>query len=543
MIVPRSAVEDEDKMEYCTTLDEYLTRITPFGFSGAVLVAKNENIFLNKGYGMAVKDKGIVNTEKTVFGIGSLTKQFTAAAVLKLEMDGKLNTGDVLGEYLDTPKDKSGIEIHHLLTHTAGLINYTGEDYKIAYREESIEKILNSPLLFFPGENFKYSNAGYTMLAALIEVVSGLPYEEYVYEHLFNPAGMEFTGYAIPDWDNRVVAHWYTDTDNQNALKKFYPYWNIMGNGEMLSTVEDLYKWYESLKHDIILSKKAQEKLFTPFLNDYAYGWEVTDTEKGTLIRHGGANDLGSSAEVAWWHDKDVFMVCLCNQWYGGTALTYVVKDKIGGTMFGEQYPIPPEVVRLDSEALMKYVGDYNLPSGGRITISMENNSLFLQAKGQNTLDLLFSCEADSKRLNAHSHKIFDAAVKGDYEPFLRVLLDRKRVQRFRMFIEGDIGKIEGFDVLGTIPFTRKDVLETLIHITAQDGSITLGLLWEKDHIMGMRIAENPVMYVNPLSDVQFLGYHLGMAKNIDIKFDIRENVTTGLTVYGKVAVYAQKSG
>lgn len=112
-------MEDEDKIEYCTTLDEYLTRITPFGFSGAVLVAKNENIFLNRGYGMAVKDKGIVNTEKTVFGIGSVTKQFTAAAVLKLEMDGKLNTKDVLGEYLDTPKDKSGITIHHLLTHNS----------------------------------------------------------------------------------------------------------------------------------------------------------------------------------------------------------------------------------------------------------------------------------------------------------------------------------------------------------------------------------------------------------------------------------------
>lgn len=529
-------MEDKDTLMSAlrVNLDQYLTRITPFGFSGAVLTAKDENIFLKKGYGLAIKDRKIANTEKTVFGIGSVTKQFTAAAVLKLEMDGKVTTEDVIGEYMDTPKDKSQITIHHILTHTAGLINYSGEDYDIAYRDETLKKILGSPLLFNPGENFKYSNAGYTLLAAIIEGVSGLPYEEYVHRNLFNPAGMEFTGYTLPDWGNRVVAHWYTDKDNQNALKKFYPYWNIMGNGEMLSTVEDLYKWYVSLKHHTILSEEMTEKLFTPFLNDYAYGWEVRETERGKTIRHGGANDLGSSAEVTWLYDEDVVLILLCNQWYGGTALTPVVKDKVEGIMCGEQYVVPPEVTTLDADTLEKYKGHYNLSSGGILSISAGPNELHLHAKGQKALTLLCSLEntEEYERLNAYSHQIFAAALTGDYEPFAKVVPDKKRVQRFHLFIEEDLGQIKKCEVVGTRPFSgKKGTVETLVQITTEEESITFGLLWEHDQIRGMRIAEQLAMYVNPLSEPAFVGYHLGMAHLVEIEFKRNQNSITGLTI------------
>jgi CubicO group peptidase (beta-lactamase class C family) len=141
--------------------DEYLSRIVPYGFSGAVLVAKDDRVILNKGYGMAIRAKNIPNTETTVLNTGSITKQFTAAAIMKLEMPGKLNTPDAIGNFFEqVPTDKKNITLHHLLTHTAGIADAVGDDYAAAKRDETITKVLKEPLQFTPGEEFSYSNAG-----------------------------------------------------------------------------------------------------------------------------------------------------------------------------------------------------------------------------------------------------------------------------------------------------------------------------------------------------------------------------------------------
>ncbi len=254
-------------------LDTYLTRITPFGFSGALLVAREGDIVINKGYGMAIRAEGVRNTSETVFSTGSITKQFTAAAILKLEMQGRVDTEDPIGKYLEAvPENKSHISLHHLLTHTSGLVQDVGRDYDIALRDETVRRILEQPLEFAPGERFEYTNVGYTLLAAIIEKVSGMSYEDYLNEHLLKPAGMAFTGYRIPTWDERVVAHWYVgQTDNGTPLEKPYPYWNLIGNGGILSTTEDMYKWHLALSGDAVLSRDAKKKLYAPLLNDYAY--------------------------------------------------------------------------------------------------------------------------------------------------------------------------------------------------------------------------------------------------------------------------------
>ncbi|HEX6385166.1 MAG TPA: serine hydrolase domain-containing protein, partial [Anaerolineae bacterium] len=222
-------------------LDKYLTRVTPFGFSGALLVASGGEVVLNKGYGLAIRDEDVANTAETVFSLGSITKQFTAAAIVKLEMQGRLSTADFISDYFDgVPDDKSAVTLHHLLTHTAGVINYTGEDYEMAQRDETVQKVLAAPLAFAPGARYQYSNAGYSLLAAVVELVSGQRYEQFLHDHLFRPAGMRFTGYRLPDWDQRVVAHWYTgDNDFGTPLDKPYPSWNLLGNGDMLSTTDD----------------------------------------------------------------------------------------------------------------------------------------------------------------------------------------------------------------------------------------------------------------------------------------------------------------
>ena len=201
-------------------VDDYLTGIVPFGYSGGFLLAKNGEILLNKGYGMAVRDKGAPNTEQTIFCTGSVTKQFTAAGIMKLEMMGKLNTSDSITKYLpDVPTDKEGISLHNLLTHTSGIGGDVGGDYEVAERDETVKKILAQPLRAQPGKEFFYSNAGFSLLAAIIERVTGQSYEDFLRSQLFLPAGMANTGYRLPDWRNKVIAHWYIgDEDNGTSL-------------------------------------------------------------------------------------------------------------------------------------------------------------------------------------------------------------------------------------------------------------------------------------------------------------------------------------
>lgn len=268
-------------------LDDYLTTAAVYGFSGTVLIVKNGKIVLHRGYNFADRENSKPVTKDTVFDIGSITKQFTAAAIMKLEMQGKLNTDEPLGKYLpDVPADKAAIPLRYVLTHTAGLTNFSGGDYDVAARDETVRRILNTPLLSEPGKKFAYSNAGYTLLAAIVERVSGEPYERFLRRNLFDPAGMKMTGYRLADWKKTRLARGYAEGKNQgtpldHAWSETGPYWNLFGNGGMLSTAEDLYKWAEALKGERVLSAQAKQKLFTPLLNNYAYGWVVEKTLTG----------------------------------------------------------------------------------------------------------------------------------------------------------------------------------------------------------------------------------------------------------------------
>jgi CubicO group peptidase (beta-lactamase class C family) len=282
------------KGDMAQKVDTYLSRIAPFGFSGALLISRDGKIVLNKGYGLALRSQGIPNTAETVFSTGSLTKQFTAAGIMKLEMTGKLNTRDPISKYFeDVPEDKQGITLHHLLTHTAGVVDAVGPDFVEALRDTTVKKILERPLQFPPGQRFSYSNAGYSLLAAVIEKVSGKTYEAFQREQLFLPAGMKNTGYRLPDWKGRVIAHWYVgDRDNGTPLEKPYPYWNLLGNGGILSTTGDMYRWHLALLGDKVLSESVKKKMFTPVENDYGYGWDILERD----IRWAAARSSGGTS-------------------------------------------------------------------------------------------------------------------------------------------------------------------------------------------------------------------------------------------------------
>jgi CubicO group peptidase (beta-lactamase class C family) len=312
--------------ETARKIDDYMTQIEERGYSGAILVAMGGEIILAKGYGYADRDAKIPFRTSSAFPIGSITKQFTGAAILKLEMKGKLSTDDPIAKYFkNAPDDKKSITLHHLLTHSAGFRDALGFDYDTITREEFIEMALQSKLEFEPGERYRYSNVGYSLLAAVIELVTGDGYEKFLHEQLFEPAGMHDTGYCLPDWKEHQVAHGYLGEEtfgrsDQKNWAKDGPWWHLRGNGGIISTIHDMYRWHLALEGDNILSNAAKEKYYTPHIAEgpnadtyYGYGWVVAESRRGTKVyMHNGGNAYFTNDCYRYVED-DVFVYITSN--------------------------------------------------------------------------------------------------------------------------------------------------------------------------------------------------------------------------------------
>jgi CubicO group peptidase (beta-lactamase class C family) len=281
MMISLFAVPDCFAGDLAREIDGYLTAAAEVQkFSGSVLVAKDGVPILNKGYGMANYELSVPNTPETKFQIGSITKQFTAAAIMKLVDKGLLSVDDPISNYLpDYPKETGdSVTIHHLLTHTAGIPDYTDDMSLMEKRacEISTEEVLGSfrdkPLDFRPGESFKYSNSGYYLLGLIVEEVSGQSYDAFLEKSFFGPLGMTNTGYDFnrPIVPNRAAGY---DLDSNGELINA-PYLDMsapFAAGAIHSTTEDMLTWDQALLTDIVLSQESRDKMFTPYMADCGY--------------------------------------------------------------------------------------------------------------------------------------------------------------------------------------------------------------------------------------------------------------------------------
>ncbi len=291
-------------------LNNYLNEITANkSFSGTVLIAKGNKILLNQGYGFADLKKTVQVKSDTKFYIASITKQFTATAILKLEEQGKLKTTDLIGKFFkDFPPDKAQITIHQLLAHTAGLAqNYTADG--IINRDEMVKAVLAEPLKNPIGENFGYGNDGYSLLAAIVEIISGQTYENFFKQNLLNPAKMKNTGF----WGEPNVL--IANTKREITADVKMPNWGFRGSGGMYSTAKDLFKWQQALfTNKIIDSKQSREKLLTPNNQTskgmHAYGWFISKTKSGAKVYWtAGYEDFGHNGIVKVYPDGTVIIV------------------------------------------------------------------------------------------------------------------------------------------------------------------------------------------------------------------------------------------
>lgn len=254
--------------EIVAKMDKHLTDGEAKGFSGSFLLIKDGKALLQKGYGFADCQRQKRTATEMVFDIGSLTKPITAVAILKLQSQGKLKVEDPISRHLDgVPADKAGITILQLLRHKSGLEDVFGEDEDYVTKDWFLKRAFESKLRFKPGEpgdvEDTYSNAGYSMLGAIIEKVSGLSYEEYVSRNLFEPIGLKNTGYRKPNWKPERVVCGFRDEKPWGSVRDFYgktePSWNLLANGGMMSTVIELNTFFTAILQDKILPKAEKE--------------------------------------------------------------------------------------------------------------------------------------------------------------------------------------------------------------------------------------------------------------------------------------------
>lgn len=322
-----NAQQKTNSITLFSKIDTYLTNGSKNGFSGAISVVKNGKIIIHKGYGMANKSTKTLNNPNTIFDIGSNTKQFTSTAILKLVELGKLNLTDSLSKFFkNLPKDKQNITIHQLLSNSAGFIDTFGNDFDKIPQKLFFEKLFNSQLLSEPGEKYSYSNAGYSILGRIIELVSGKSYETFLNDYLFLPAGMKQTGYLLPKWDTVQVSRGYnrnileTDPTITRYQKDGDLTWHLKANGGINSTQNDMLLWLKALKNNLILSEGLLKKLMTPYISmnskkthHYGYGWVINESISNTLrYSHNGSNGTFSHT-ILWYPKKDIYIVYSTN--------------------------------------------------------------------------------------------------------------------------------------------------------------------------------------------------------------------------------------
>ena len=292
------------------------------------LISKNGSVIYKKAFGLANLELNVPMKTDNIIKIGSMTKQFTAISILILMEQKKLNLNDEITKFIpDYPTNVNKITIHNLLTHTSGIKDYTRVKGLNAIAQndltplELIDFSKNEPIDFIPGEKFKYNNSGYVILGYIIEKVSGQSYANFVEEHIFKKLNMKDSQYASQGEVIKNRASGYQKKDSYINRMDFSLTLAYSGGG-LMSTVEDMFKWQEAIKKNLLISKETTKKVFTNYtLNNgehtnYGYGWHIKTINNNLTYEHGGAI-WGFKSMGVYFPDLDIYVIaltnCLCN--------------------------------------------------------------------------------------------------------------------------------------------------------------------------------------------------------------------------------------
>jgi CubicO group peptidase (beta-lactamase class C family) len=372
---------------------------------GSILVAQGNHVIIAKGYGKSDMKKNIPNTPNTKFHIGSVTKQFTAMAILMLQNNGKLNVQDPVCKYVPKcPEDWQPITIYNLLTHTSGIPDYLNTKsaktiLKIMSQSMTPTQLLalfkNKPLDFKPGAKFSYSNSGYVVLGYIIGRVSGKSFGQFLQQHIFGPLGMKDSGFGNIDSTAKNHAEGYRYADKYISAPHV-DFASALGDGGIYSTVRDLYTWDRALAGGKLIPSSLQRKMFTKqvLVNGelakidgaqdsvhYGFGWFIKKEFGHKEYAHEGGIP-GFTSLNSWFPGQDVYVIVLDNM---SSPHIFTIAKNLAAIVFGEKYKIPKpfKEISLPAKDLKKFVGTYQITPGLFMYITRKDDQLQSQLTGQ----------------------------------------------------------------------------------------------------------------------------------------------------------------
>lgn len=487
----------------------YVRRLEALGLGGVLVVTERGRPLLVEAAGTADRETERAWTPATVSTIGSITKQFTGAGILLLAERNELEVDDPITGYFDgVPADKRGITLHHLLTHSSGIVDLEGVgDFDPIDRDEFVRRILAQELVFTPGEGYRYSNAGYSLLGAVIEQLGGESYETWLRRNLLLPHGLYETGYLEPEWGEGRLAQGYRDGERwgtvlERPMREDGPNWVLRANGGLHSTAWDMVRWGQALLHGRVLSGESMALYWTPHVDEgggesfYGYGWVVLEAGGSRVVTHNGGNGI-FFADMAMVPDADLILFLMTNvvaDFPPAGQLLERVGDRL---LAGRPLPEVPELVVVGPAELEPFTGSYRLEgeAGGRLVVAVTERAdgtpeLTVEPLDTVAFGRLLSTRpwdpARAERLSARIDAIVGALLAGDAEPLASAYGDAvtaeylaQRWAELRGRLEERHGALRGHRILGTAMRDGRDV--TLARIEFANGSVDRAYVWDPE--------------------------------------------------------------
>lgn len=412
-------------------LDAYLAARAKLGqFNGSVLVARNGRVLLDKGYGLANVEHRAKAGPETRYAIASITKNFTAAAILRLQEAGSLKLSDSLCRWIDPCPDAwRPVTIEQMLHHVSGIPDYEepldlGSEAYVDFMSQShsaariVEQARAKPLDFPPGTKFKYSNTAYILLGYVIEKASGTSYEAFMRDRVLAPAGvgtMQFAsgtaiaphlanGYRRDELDFATVQRGVTLDEHTLKREAWLPLDGPHGDAKLLATPHELWQWMQSLSDSTALAPASIRTMLTPGLEGYGTGWFIDQRFGMRTASHSGLLP-GYASMIEWYPDSRTAIILLSNM--TGLRNSVTLRD-LAAIVFDKPYDIPVarRLTTYDSTAAHAFTGEYSLADGGSAIVKAEHDMLIVEIPGR------FTAGAFPVTANEYYAPFFDNTIR-----------------------------------------------------------------------------------------------------------------------------------
>ena len=377
--------------------DELLaSEFTPDGPGATVLIAKGDEILYRKAFGMANMELGVEMKPEHVFRLGSITKQFTSVAILKLQEEGKLSVKDPLTKFLpDYPTQEKEILIEHLLTHTSGIKSMTDMPsfFDLVRQDMTPEEVVdffkNERMEFDPGEGYTYNNSGYFLLGVIIEKITGKSYAEYIEQEIFQPLGMKDSHYDSYDKIIPKRADGYMENGeglaNATYLSTTLPY----AAGSLISNVDDMLTWNKAINDYKVISKESLKQAFTPYTLKngnqigYAFGWDTGKLQNSPTVQHGGGI-FGFRTQGIYFPEEEVYVIVMSNC---GCKSPDNIAYKLAAASIGK--PFDFKAIEVDPAELTAYEGIYKVEDAEEREVKLKDGALYTNRMGRTPRKIL----------------------------------------------------------------------------------------------------------------------------------------------------------